>query len=244
MSGGVSPNLKSSPRCRVSDGNAHPIRAQRRRRRRQPSRRPGGRVDARRGAARAADAAVAPRATMAVTSPHMCGLGGDLFAVVVAPGEATAALNASGRAGSGADPAQLRAEGFAQMPFRDDVRSVTVPGCVDGLVALHARFGRLALPDVLAPAIRLAREGFPVSPTLADASHVLSPEIRATAFGDPGVLVRGRRLAVPGVGRGPGGRRRRWPRCLLRGRAGTRAARARPGPVQRRGSCAPSRPSG
>ncbi len=148
----------------------------------------------------AADAAVASGAAMAVTSPHMCGLGGDLFAVVVAPGEATAALNASGRAGSGADPAQLRAEGFAQMPFRDDVRSITVPGCVDGLVALHARFGRLALPDVLAPAIRLAREGFPVSPTLAEASHVLSPQIRATAFGDPGVLVRGRRLAVPGVG--------------------------------------------
>ncbi len=148
----------------------------------------------------AADAAVAAAATMAVTSPHMCGLGGDVFAVVVAPDGPPAALNASGRAGSGADPAQLRAKGMARMPFRDDVSSVTVPGCVDGLVALHARFGRLALGDVLAPAIGLAHDGFPVSPTLAAASRVLSAELRATAFGDAGVLVCGRRLTVPGVG--------------------------------------------
>jgi gamma-glutamyltranspeptidase / glutathione hydrolase len=148
----------------------------------------------------AADAAVAAAGAMAVTSPHMCGLGGDVFAVVVVPSEPPAALNASGRAGSGADPAQLRSEGMQRMPFRDDVRSVTVPGCVDGLVALSARFGRMALTEVLAPAIRLAREGFPVSPTLAAASHALPPEVRAVAFGDPGTLVRGRRLTVPGVG--------------------------------------------
>jgi gamma-glutamyltranspeptidase/glutathione hydrolase len=148
----------------------------------------------------AADAAVAAAAAMAVTSPHMCGMGGDVFAVVVSPGSPPAALNASGRAGSGADAAALRAEGKGRMPFRDDVRSVTVPGCVDGLVALNARFGRLALAEIFAPAIRLAREGFPVSPTLAAASHVLPPGLRAGAFGDPGVLVRGRRLTVPGVG--------------------------------------------
>jgi gamma-glutamyltranspeptidase/glutathione hydrolase len=148
----------------------------------------------------AADAAVAAAAVMAVTSPHMCGLGGDVFAVVVAPGGPPAALNASGRAGSGADAVQLRAEGLVRMPFRDDVRSVTVPGCVDGLVALNARFGRLALGDVLAPAIGLARDGFPVSPTLAAASHVLPPDLRSAAFGDAGVLVRGGRLTVAGVG--------------------------------------------
>jgi gamma-glutamyltranspeptidase/glutathione hydrolase len=149
----------------------------------------------------AADAAVAAAAVMAVTSPHMCGLGGDVFAVVAGPGGPPAALNASGRAGSGADAAQLRAEGLGRMPFREDVRTVTVPGCVDGLVALHERFGSLAFADVLTPAIRLAREGFPVSPTLADASHMLAPELRAAAFGAPGALVRGRRLTVPGVGR-------------------------------------------
>ena len=149
----------------------------------------------------AADAAIATAAGMAVTSPHMCGLGGDLFAIVVAPGEVPAALNASGRAGSGADPAQLRAAGMSRMPFRDDIRSVTVPGCVDGLVALSARFGSLPLSDVFAPAIRLARDGFPASPTLATASQVLAPELREAAFGEPRALVRGRRVAVRGVAR-------------------------------------------
>jgi gamma-glutamyltranspeptidase/glutathione hydrolase len=58
----------------------------------------------------------------------------------------------------------------------------------------------MPLAEVLGPAIRLARDGFPVSPTLAAASHALSPEIRAAMFGRPGALVRGRRLAVPAVG--------------------------------------------
>src|SRR5579871_6176793 len=70
----------------------------------------------------AGDAAVAAAAVMAVTSPHMGGLGGDLFAVVACPGTRPVALNASGRAGSGADPERLRAEGMNRMPFQHDVR--------------------------------------------------------------------------------------------------------------------------
>src|SRR3954451_9570583 len=84
----------------------------------------------------AADAAVAASAVLAVTAPHLCGMGGDLFALVhdphAEPGAAPAALNASGRAGSGADPVQLRVEGHESMPFRLDIRSAPVPGCVDG----------------------------------------------------------------------------------------------------------------
>lgn len=147
----------------------------------------------------AVDAAVACAAAMAVTSPHMCGLGGDMFALVAVDGETPAALNSSGRAGSGADPAGLRKEGHARIPFHGDVRAVTIPGAVDGLVALHSRFGRLPFADCLAPAQRLGREGFPVSPTLADASRTLSPATRVTAFGDAAPLVAGRRLRVPGV---------------------------------------------
>jgi gamma-glutamyltranspeptidase/glutathione hydrolase len=55
------------------------------------------------------------------------------------------------------------------MPFRRDIRSVTVPGCVDGWLALHARFGRLPLAEVLAPARGYAREGFTAAPLLAAA---------------------------------------------------------------------------
>ena len=50
----------------------------------------------------------------------------------------------SGRAGSGADAGALRAEGLTEMPLRHDIRTVTVPGCVDGWLALHERFGTLA----------------------------------------------------------------------------------------------------
>jgi gamma-glutamyltranspeptidase / glutathione hydrolase len=147
----------------------------------------------------AADAAIAAAAVMAVTSPHMCGLGGDLFAVIVGGDHEPAALNASGRAGSGADPQRLRSEGARDMPFLHDVRSITIPGCVDGLVALHERFGSLPLADLLAPACHLADEGFPVSPTLADASTGIGPDDRMLAFGAPEPLTRGRRLVLKGV---------------------------------------------
>ena len=125
----------------------------------------------------AVDAAVATNAAIAVTAPHLCGMGGDLFALVVVDGEVYA-LNSSGRAGSGADSARLRDEGASEMPFRLDIRSVTVPGCVDGWVALHHRFGSLPLETVLAPAIRLANDGFPASPLLLAALHAAGEEAR------------------------------------------------------------------
>ena len=90
----------------------------------------------------AVDAAIATNAAIAVTGPHMCGMGGDLFALVHRDGEVVA-LNSSGRAGSGAAPDSLRAEGHTVMPFHHDIRTVTVPGCVDGWLALHERFGSL-----------------------------------------------------------------------------------------------------
>ena len=117
----------------------------------------------------AADAALATSAVLAVTAPHMCGLGGDLFALVHHGDAAPAALNGSGRAGSGADPDRLRAEGYRMMPFRRDVRAVPIPGYVDGWLTLHGRFGRLDVADVLAPAIGYAGDGFPASPVLVGA---------------------------------------------------------------------------
>jgi gamma-glutamyltranspeptidase/glutathione hydrolase len=150
----------------------------------------------------AADAAVAAGAVMAVVAPHMCGLGGDLFAVVAWPDQPVAALNASGRAGSGADASGLRAEGMSRMPFQHDVRGVTVPGFADGLVALHSRFGSLGLSELLAPAQRLASAGFPVSSGLAEASGWLHTQDRDAAFGTgAAALALGRRLRLPGIAR-------------------------------------------
>jgi gamma-glutamyltranspeptidase/glutathione hydrolase len=117
----------------------------------------------------AVDAAIATNAAIAVTGPHLCGMGGDLFALVYREGEVFA-LNSTGRAGAGADAATLRAEGCTEMPFRHDIRVVTVPGCVDGWAALHERFGTLPLSELLQPAIDLAAEGFPASPLLVGAA--------------------------------------------------------------------------
>ena len=117
----------------------------------------------------AVDAAIATNAAMAVTGPHLCGMGGDLFALVHRDGEVFA-LNSTGRAGAGADAAALRAEGLVEMPFRHDIRSVTVPGCVDGWMALHERFATLPLSVLLEPAIALAADGFPASPLLVGAA--------------------------------------------------------------------------
>jgi gamma-glutamyltranspeptidase/glutathione hydrolase len=134
----------------------------------------------------AVDAAIATNAAIAVTGPHLCGLGGDLFALIHIDDPAgdgtsgeTYALNASGRAGSGADPAALRSAGFDVMPFKLDVRSVTIPGCIDGWVALHERFGSLPLDVILAPARRLAADGFPASPLLVGSLRMLDATSRA-----------------------------------------------------------------
>ncbi len=117
----------------------------------------------------AVDAAIATNAAIAVTAPHLCGMGGDLFALVHRDGEVFA-LNSTGRAGAGADADALRAEGRTEMPFRHDIRVVTVPGCVDGWVALHERFATLPLDVLLQPAIDLALQGFPASPLLVGAA--------------------------------------------------------------------------
>lgn len=144
----------------------------------------------------AVDAVITAAAVMAVVAPESCGLGGDLFAVVARTGETPDALNASGRSGSGADPERLRAQGHTEMPFQNDVRVVTVPGFVDGLLGLHARFATKALGELLGTAHRLAQSGFPVSPSLAEKSLVLSADQREAMFGQRDGLRPGRRLRL------------------------------------------------
>ncbi len=149
----------------------------------------------------AVDAAIATNAVLAVTAPHLCGLGGDLFALVYAQGRVEC-LTAAGRAGSRSDAAGLRAEGHRSMPLFNDARSITVPGCVDGLVALHERFGTRPLATLFAAALALAEPGFDASAPLAEAVGRLDdtgrrqlPELSDQAVA-PGAVVR-----RPGVAR-------------------------------------------
>lgn len=151
----------------------------------------------------AVDAAIATSAVLTVTTQQMCGLGGDLFALVSRAGKPPLALNSSGRAGSGADPARLRAQGHRAMPMHDDVRSVPVPGCVDGWLALHAELGRLPLADVLGPAIDYATDGFPATPGLAGAVARIADRSGAEQFtpAHGGPLRPGDVVRRPGVAR-------------------------------------------
>lgn len=115
--------------------------------------------------ANAVEAAIAANAVQGVVAPETCGIGGDLFALVWMPGEATpVALNASGRAGQGADPALLSGE--TSIPI-DHPLAVTVPGCVDGWHALTERFGTRPLADLVESAVSLATGGFPASTEFA-----------------------------------------------------------------------------
>ena len=123
-------------------------------------------VDVLRRGGSAIDAAIAANAVLTVTLPNQCGLGGDLVAVVHQPGQNARILEGIGRSGSGSDAEALREAGHSTMP-ETSIASVTVPGCVDGWVALHHEHGRLPMRDLIAPAIGYARDGFPASPFLA-----------------------------------------------------------------------------
>lgn len=119
----------------------------------------------------AVDAAIAVNAVLGVVLPDTCGPGGDLFALIHEPvkgpqSAVPAALNASGRAGSGMTAHAMRDAGFGAIPARSPW-SITVPGCVDGWEALVDGYGTLPLERLLGRAIGLARSGFPVSDELA-----------------------------------------------------------------------------
>jgi len=111
----------------------------------------------------AVDAAVAVAATLSVVEPTMNGVGGDLFALVW-DGAELHGLNASGRSPLGWSIERFAARGAIPELGWD---AVTVPGAVSGWVALNERFGSRPFAELLAPAIRCAREGFPVLPKMA-----------------------------------------------------------------------------
>jgi gamma-glutamyltranspeptidase/glutathione hydrolase len=118
----------------------------------------------------AVDAAIAANAALCVVYPHMAGLGGDGFWLVA--GRDTGgvqALNAAGPAAQAATAAFYRDRGHtSEIPERGPLAVLTVPGAVDGWRAAHERFGRLAWADLFAAAIDYARDGMPVSRSLAD----------------------------------------------------------------------------
>ncbi len=119
----------------------------------------------------AVDAAIAANAALGLMEPTGNGMGGDLFAIVWdAKTEKLYGLNASGRSPKSLSLEKLTGEldklGRTTIPPLGPL-PVSVPGCVDGWFELHGKFGVLPVDQVLAPAIRYAEEGFPVSELIA-----------------------------------------------------------------------------
>ena len=103
--------------------------------------------------------------------PVSNGIGGDLFAIVYSAKENKLyGINGSGRSPLGLSYDQMKAE-LAKL-HREAIPPIgmlpiSVPGTVDAWAELHKRFGKLKLSDDLAPAIRYAGEGFPVTELIA-----------------------------------------------------------------------------
>ncbi len=123
----------------------------------------GVRVFARGG--NAADAAIATAAALAVVEPNNTGLGGDCFALYFdAETKEISALNGSGRAPALLNLDRIEQDGFSEQLPPHHAHAVTAPGACAGWFDFHARHGSQPMPDLLAPAIELARDGFPVAP--------------------------------------------------------------------------------
>jgi gamma-glutamyltranspeptidase/glutathione hydrolase len=128
----------------------------------------------------AIDAAVATAAALTVVEPTANGIGGDAFALVWTGGKLHG-LNSSGPSPAALTPDLLAGE--SQVPNYGWL-PVTVPGAPAAWAALVKRFGRLPLAQVLAPAIELAAEGFPVSPHVAYAWDRATKIFRQRLQGD------------------------------------------------------------
>jgi gamma-glutamyltranspeptidase/glutathione hydrolase len=153
----------------------------------------------------AADAAVATAAALNVTEPGSTGIGGDCFGLFyeAGSGEVTA-LNGSGRAPAGLDLERLRARGFGSSLPPFDAHTVTVPGACAGWQDTLERHGRLSLAEVLAPAIELAEEGYPVAPMTAGIWKGAVTRQLGTNPGGQELLIDGRAPLAGEIFRNPG----------------------------------------
>ena len=146
----------------------------------------------------AIDAAVTAAIVLTVVEPHMVNLGGDMFAMVWSAQDGELyGLNASGRAGALMTRETLLARGHDRVPSRG-AESVTVPGSLSGWAALLERFGTISLADAMAPAIRLAEDGFPVSPIIAADWAAQTGVLTRDGGARATFLVDGERAPAPG----------------------------------------------
>jgi gamma-glutamyltranspeptidase / glutathione hydrolase len=124
----------------------------------------------------AVDAALAAAFVMAVVKPEASGPGGDLFALVFMKKTGKVeAINSSGPAPAKASIEYFHDRGLKSIPQFGPL-SIAVPGAVDGWLELHRKYGTKDLARLMADAIRIARDGFPISQEFAETIDELSSE--------------------------------------------------------------------
>jgi gamma-glutamyltranspeptidase/glutathione hydrolase len=139
----------------------------------------------------AVDAAIAVAAVLNVTEPNMTGIGGDAFMLVYSAKTKTlSGLNASGRAPRALNLDYFASRKMTEMPTAGMV-PVTVPGAFDGWVTLLEKFGTMKLPELMAPAIELAENGFPVMEKIAADWAAEVPRLELTPAAASTFLVNG-----------------------------------------------------
>ncbi|WP_211145756.1 gamma-glutamyltransferase family protein, partial [Mycobacterium interjectum] len=111
----------------------------------------------------AVDAAIAAAITLTVVEPVSNGIGSDAFAIVW-DGRRLHGLNASGRSPTAWTPEYFGGNAVPALGWN----SVTVPGAVSAWAELHAKFGKLTFEKLFEPAVSYGRNGFLVSPTVAE----------------------------------------------------------------------------
>jgi gamma-glutamyltranspeptidase/glutathione hydrolase len=129
-------------------------------------------IDVLRAGGSAMDAAIAANAMLGLVEPTANGVGGDIFVIVWDPRtQRLYGYNGSGHSARGLSYAEMRREarrrGDPDHVPSFGAASVSVPGTVDGWFALHERFGRKPMAELLAPAIRAARDGAPIPQYIA-----------------------------------------------------------------------------
>jgi gamma-glutamyltranspeptidase/glutathione hydrolase len=160
-------------------------------------------VEVLRSGGSAIDAAVAAAAVLAVMEPQQTGIGGDCFVIMAKNGtDEVIGYNGSGRTPHGMKIDSLI--GGTDKLDDSSPHAVTIPGAIDAWTRLVADHGRKDMAELLAPAIALAKDGFPVHSRVASDWADEEPRLRRDANATRVFLPRGRAMRAGEVFRNPG----------------------------------------